>query len=345
MEKIEGKATRLEQMRLILLAHPEGLSRAEIARRLGVHRTTVSRYVPNLEQIGVPVWEDGQRIGINRDQYQIKIGMTIHEATAVHLAARLLTTRMDEHNPHAASALRKLGKALRHIAPFISRHMLLSAEVMEDQARRQAPQFIEVLETLTRAWSEGRKVRVWHWHDKTNRVYEYLLSPYFLEPYAVGRTVHVVGYREPPGALRTLKVERIRRAEITAKPYTIPQDFDPRALLQDAWGIWYTEGEPVEVVLRFHPRVAHRVRESQWHASEQLTEQEDGSLLWRAWVAEPQEMLPWIRGWGADVEVLEPIELREILMGEARALARQYGWYVSRTPSGAESVLDAFFDE
>ena len=273
----------------------------------------------------VPIWEDGQRIGILRDTYEIKVGMTIHEATAVHLAARLMATRMDERNPHAASALRKLGQALRVLAPHISRHLLLSAEVMEDQARRQDPVFITILETLTRAWSQGRKVRVWHWHEKTNRVYEYLLSPYFLEPYAVGHTIHVIGFREPPGAVRTLKVERIRRAEMTAEAYTVPDDFDPRDLLRDAWGIWYTEGEPVEVVLRFHPRVAHRVRETRWHPSERIEEQRDGSLIWRAQVAEPQEMLPWIRGWGADVEVLAPEELRLTLVREARALARLYG--------------------
>jgi hypothetical protein len=29
--------------------------------------------------------------------------MTLHEATALHLAARLMATRMDKHNPHAAA--------------------------------------------------------------------------------------------------------------------------------------------------------------------------------------------------------------------------------------------------
>jgi len=69
----------------------------------------------------------------------------------------------------------------------------------------------------------------------------------------------------------------------------------------------------------------HRVKETRWHRSEQLEEQLDGSVIWRARVAEPQEMVPWIRGWGADVEVLAPPELREMMTGEARRLARVYG--------------------
>ena len=147
--------------------------------------------------------------------------------------------------------------------------------------------------------------------------------------------------------MRTFKLERIQRIEIIKPPraYRVPEDFDPRALLADAWGIWYTGQKPVEVVLRFHPHVAARVRETQWHRSEQVEEQADGSLLWRARVAEPQEMLPWIRGWGADVEVLEPRELREQMMGEAKVVAERYGWYVtSNAANSGSTTLDDFFE-
>jgi len=174
-------------------------------------------------------------------------------------------------------------------------------------------------------------------------VFDYDFAPYFIEPYAVGRTTYVIGWREPPGAIRTFKLERIQRIALTDREYTIPEDFDPREKLADAWGIWYTEAEPVEVVLRFHPRVAHRVRETQWHRSEQVEEQPDGSLLWRAWVAEPQEMVPWIRGWGGDVEVLEPPELRDRMTGEARRLAEAYSWQVSRGSATESNALDQTF--
>jgi len=77
-----------------------------------------------------------------------------------------------------------------------------------------------------------------------------------------------------------------------------------------------------------------------------VEEQPDGSLIWRARVAEPQEMLPWIRGWGADVEVVEPPSLRERMMGEARRLARVYGWEVHRNVSGnATNDPHRFFDD
>lgn len=346
MERATTKAERLLQIEALLLAHPEGLTQAEIARRLGVNRSTIYRYLPDLTRRFAVYEKDDGWLVINRDQYLTQVRLTLHEAMAVHLAARLMATRMDKHNPHAASALRKLGIALEKLAPLISKHLTASADVMDDAAQRHDPVYLEVLETLTRAWSERRKVRVWHQHGDTRRVHEYVFAPYFIEPYAVGQTTHVIGWREPPNAIRTFKVERIRRIEGLDQPYEIPDDFDPREKLKDAWGIWYTDEEPVEIVLKFHPRVAGRVQETQWHGSQRLEPQRDGSLTWGAHIAEPQEMLHWIRGWGADVEVLAPAELRETLMGEARRQARLYGWEVHRSSQDVPTTNEhQFFDD
>ncbi|MCP4545349.1 MAG: WYL domain-containing protein [bacterium] len=341
MERASNKAGRLLQIEALLLAYPEGLTQSEIARRLQVNRSTINRYLPDLDKFSIHETGDG-KLAIDRDHYLANVRLTMHEAMAVHLAARLMATRTDKHNPHAASALRKLGLSLEKLAPLISAHLIASAEVMDDEARRHDPVYQGVLETLTRAWSLGRKL--WLKHQMSDqRVFEYVFAPYFIEPYAVGQTSHVIGWREPPGALRTFKIERIKAARILDQPYTIPADFDPREKLADAWGIWYTEAQPVEVVLRFHPRVARRVRETRWHHSESVDEQPDGSLLWRAWVAEPREMLPWIRGWGADVEVVKPVELRERMVGETRRLAETYGWQVGQGDTAQDDTLDQTF--
>ena len=48
MERAANKADRLMQIESLLVTHPEGLTQAEIARRLGVHRSTIYRYLPDL---------------------------------------------------------------------------------------------------------------------------------------------------------------------------------------------------------------------------------------------------------------------------------------------------------
>ena len=323
MSRADNKSTRLIQIQEMLMAHPEGLTEADIARRLQVNRSTVNRYLPDLPSHAIYI-DDNHRWRIDPGSDLVTVHLTLHEALAVHLAARLLATRMDRHNPHAASALRKLGTAMEKWAPLISRHIQQSADVLDEPAQRHDPTFIQSLERLTQAWAAQHKARVWHHSERTGRVSETLFSPYFIEPYAIGMTTMLIGLCEPPGELRTYKIERIQRVELTQEAYTIPPDFDPREQLANAWGIWYTQDEPVEVTLRFQPRVAHRVRETRWHRSEQVEEQPDGSLIWRARVAAPIEMLNWIRGWGADVEVLGPEEIRETVSKQIEAAYHVY---------------------
>ncbi len=337
------RAERWHKILLLLLEHPEGLPVRELCKRLGAHRATIHRDLKEMSR-EYPIYDAGGRWFVRREAFRVQVPLNLHEAMALYLAVRMMATRTDKHNPHAASALRHLAGALESVADRIAAFIRLSAEVMEQtEGRRQDPRYLQVLETLTRAWAEGRKVRVWHRHEATRRVYEYVFAPYFIEPYPIGQTAHVIGYREPPGKLRTFKIERIERVELLPDRYTIPEDFDPREILRDAWGIWFTDKEPVEVVLRFHPRVANRVLETVWHPSQETAYDDQGWLLWRAKVAEPQEMLPWIRGWGADVEVLAPEDLRRRLRAETRVMAERYGWMVGQTTQErAPSPEDTF---
>jgi predicted DNA-binding transcriptional regulator YafY len=326
MTRAENKSERLLKMEALLLSHPEGLTQSDIARRLGVDRSVIHRNLYDFGRLYPIIEHDDGRISIDRSMYLLNVSFTLHEAMAVHLASRLLATRMDKHNPHAASALRKLGVALEKLAPRISVHVKQAADVMDEADQRQDPRYLEILEKLTLAWAELKKVKVWHRKQPKEPVQEHIFQVYFIEPYAVGQSVHVIGFSETRNAERTMKVERIERVEVLKETYMIPEEFDPKKFLADAWGIWYTNTEPIEVVLKFHPRVAYRVQESRWHRSEQpLEELDNGYVIWRAKIAEPKEMLNWIRGWGSDVEVLAPEDLREVCKDEAQKLNAIYG--------------------
>lgn len=343
MNRAQEKSQRLLQIEQLLWAYPEGLTRAEIARRLNVNRSTITKYL-NKDHLPPSIYIDdldGDKLKIDRSSDLTKASFSLHEVLAIHLATRLLATRTDKQNPHAASALRKLGKALQRLDQNVSNHLLRSADAMDEAAVYRDPVYLDVLQKLTEAWSSGHKLEVSH-QMEDGRVFSYKFSPYLIEPYAVGQTAHVIGLREPPSAVRTFKIERLKAADILSERYTIPDDFDADDLLRNAWGIWYTDKEPVEIELRFHPRVAKRVQESRWHRGEETILEPDGYLIWRAKVAEPQEMLPWIRGWGADCEVLGPVELREVMMGEAKALAELYGWHTSK--SGNKIYSDTLSD-
>jgi len=61
MPRIASKADRLSQIETLLLDHPDGLQQAEIARQLGVNRSTIHRYPPDLsKRFAIVETEDGR---------------------------------------------------------------------------------------------------------------------------------------------------------------------------------------------------------------------------------------------------------------------------------------------
>jgi predicted DNA-binding transcriptional regulator YafY len=80
-------------------------------------------------------------------------------------------------------------------------------------------------------------------------------------------------------------------------------------LLASSWGIF--TGDAISIVLKFSPHVTRRVKESVWHISQLIEDTPDDGCLLSLQVNSALEITPWIRSWGPDVEVIEPITLRD----------------------------------
>ncbi len=304
-------------------AADEGLSKQAIAKLCGVDRTTIHRDINKLLDDGVPIWSDKGRYGINRTNYLPAVRFNLHEAMALFLAARLLTRYADSHHPHVARAIEKLAAVMPK--DLIQRHMSRAADVV--RTRRDRPDLTRILERLTEAWANRKRVRLWEKPKENKPAVERLYEPYFLEPSGVGYSLYVMGYDHLRKDIRTFKIDRLARVEPTEEPFTVPADFDPYTYLHNAWGInWGSGSEPVDVRLRFPAgRVADRVRESEWHYSQKREDLPDGGCILSVTVGSTLEMKPWIRQWGKDVIVLAPGELRREIAEEMREAARLYG--------------------
>jgi proteasome accessory factor B len=317
MTRSHGRAARLREIENLLYRKPGGIRAVEIAEALGVDRRTIYRDIDLLSDAGVPIWQEGGKFGVIRDQYLATVRLSFNQAVALYIAARLLARHSDEHNPHIIAALNKLVTAFPEP---LAAHILRTAEAI--QTRPTNPAFVQILETVTSCWAEYRKARIWYRSPHSGEVRERDISPYLIEPSATGG-LYVIGHDDRTGELRTFKLERLERAHKLAAGYAIPDSFNPSDYLADAWGIMSgTQLQRVE--LRFAPGVAPFIRERIWHASQQLIPQADGSVVFIVQVSDYREMRPWIRSWGAEVEVLQPADLRAELAEEARRLAGLY---------------------
>lgn len=314
------KAARLFKLTYLLFQNKRGLTVEQMAQATGVSTRQIYRDMETLQDVGVPLYDDPETgtFSILAGHFIPPVHFSLEEAVALYVAARLLARYSDDRNPLIVDALSKLASALpATIGEQVQQTVGGLLDKPEDRQRAA------VFATVTRGWAERRKVRIWHQAAESEHVHEYLLSPYFIEPSAVGYATHVIGHSTYWNDIRTFKLERVRRAELTEDSFEIPEDFDPLKLLSTAWGIMFGD-KIVEVRLRFSPEVTRRVKESRWHEREEVTLLSDGGCLYKIQVAHPLEMKWWIRSWGPNVEVLAPEKLRSEMAEEARRVVGMY---------------------
>lgn len=317
------RLARMTRLVSILQAHPQGIRTAEIAERVGMSVRTVYRDLRAIdEEIGVPVWAEAGRWGIDQEKaFLPPLKLTQGEAMAVVLAARLMVRYADKYDPDLAAAFEKLEQGL---PPALAEHVERTLDVLSKAPRDE--RFSANVRLLTKAWAERRVVIIDYepaHYDRGAAPRRATVRPYLLEPSLQTHALYLIGFDEERAGLRTFKIERIRTAALTPRTFQPPDPAATTTALRAAWDI-IADQEPVEVVLRFTPRVAARVLEATWHPTQSVATEVDGSLRWRATVSGTIEIRLWILAWGNDVEVLAPASLRADVASTLRSAVTRY---------------------
>ena len=123
--------------------------------------------------------------------------------------------------------------------------------------------------------------------------------------------------------LRNFAVDSICRVEILEKPCREVTERTVDAVLGPGYGI-FAGRELKWAKLRFTPERARWVSTELWHPRQRGAFDADGFYVLEVPYADHRELLMDILKFGAEVEVLGPDELRQIVGEEARRLARLY---------------------
>jgi CRISPR-associated endonuclease/helicase Cas3 len=345
MTRARKKAQRLNDIqRSLAQAFPDGVTMEKLAKRFGTDRTTISRDIAEMEADGLPIInpKHGFYMVDPRD-VQLSLSLTHAESLSLYLAARRVVRQATYAIEPVLSSLEKLAELLRKpITDQLLQVLSNSREALPSEKQREG-----TTKKLVDSWQQQVVVRVTYQALKSLQPRTFTLHPYLFEPSLWGDGTYVIGFCEEMRKLTTFKVERIQQVTLTTRRFDIPDSIAPDKTLQHTWNVWIGEGEPVEVRLRFSREVARRVRETRWHPSERRNDLPDGGVEWQATVDEPQEMLPWIRGWGADVEVIAPEDLRQMIIEEVKRLNRLYDYQATpkTLTDRANDTFQSFFGE
>lgn len=121
--------------------------------------------------------------------------------------------------------------------------------------------------------------------------------------------------------VRQFSMARIERAAVTSRFFEMPHGFDPDKQLADTFGRFACSNKSHTVRLLFSKTAAVAVASQEWHPNQTVRSRRDGSLELCFDAKGLEEVKRWVLSWGAEVRVLQPQSLRNIIRNEARRMA------------------------
>jgi predicted DNA-binding transcriptional regulator YafY len=292
----------------------------DLARKLEVSERTILRDMEALSSSGVPVVA-GRGAGGGWSllaEYETKLtGLSPEEiqslfvSRAPKLAADLGLARASE------DAWTKLQVALpptvRRQAGFLRQRVLIDPRGWRNPA--ESASSLPVL--LDALWRE-RQVRFLYdavLHEETS---ERTVDPLGLV--ARGSTWYLIAIRD--GELRTYRVSRMRQAETLDRPVSRPANFDIAAYWERSATEFRERLPQFHAVFIAKPSVMRWIRYRGWRLEEETPQ---GALVRvRLRFDAEAEVLQFALSFGADVELLEPPELRARVLEAARGMLAVY---------------------
>lgn len=174
---------------------------------------------------------------------------------------------------------------------------------------------LEIIRTMQWALLKKKQVTGTYLTPYAEKPVSLRLHPYRLA--LVKQAWYVIARPTDAEQPRTYRVSRFKTLRLTNAAAETPDDFDLRTYFGHAWSV-YRGKQTYDVVIVFTKEAAPLVTETTWHHSQQVRKNRDGSILLTFRVDGLEEILWWVLGWTGRAKVLNPPELRSMLLKQLR---------------------------
>jgi len=119
-----------------------------------------------------------------------------------------------------------------------------------------------------------------------------------------------------------LALHRVKSVKVLDQDFEYPTDLDLKKYFKS--GSFNFADEVHRVTLKFPPKIKDYILERDWYPNQEMELQKDGSVIMTFESDLNMITVGWIKGFGADVKVLEPKELRDNIRKDLKENLRQY---------------------
>jgi predicted DNA-binding transcriptional regulator YafY len=298
-----------------------------LAGKTGVSTRTIRRDLEALQQAGFPLFDERNgattRWRLNARPFRAleATGLTIAETAALYFSRTLVeclagTPFQDDLRSAFAKLDAVLTPAMRRFLDRLPSVILVKPDPIR---KRDAPAQRAAIARLLEATLHQRRVRMQYYSFSSGRQKEYVIEPLRLI-YAQGGlylSAYVPEYQER----RTFAVERIRSLSLLEETFEVAEGMAAEAFVHS---LGVSSGPPEHVEIAFAPAVVPYVTEREWHPSQALRHNPDGSVVLALDVADDAALRAWILSFGPYARVLSPSRLAERILDELEEARIQY---------------------
>jgi proteasome accessory factor B len=293
----------------------------DLSKMFGTSRRTIFRDLNELQAIGVPYHYDAKTGGyeIDPEFFLPPVDLNLQEALSLLLLAHEASKQIQL--PFKRSALLAALKIENNLPVKIRQYCNKALRSISTKAAAQAPMDLldKTFAQLQKAIVAKRQVNISYHSLFDGKIISVVFCPYHL--FYNCRAWYVLGFSDLHKSVRTFKLSRIRQLQITDKCFLGGDKFDLADYIGRAWSM-IPEGRIYNVKLWFLPKVAENVTEVQWHSTQKVTRNPDGSATVEFRVDGLGEITWWILGYGDQVQVLATKALRTRICEIARNMIR-----------------------
>ncbi len=305
------RRTRTSRALQILIAFQSGQKYRsdDLARMLSVSKRTLLRDIKELGKIGIRCDYNprSRSYEVNPSTFLPATKLTLKEAEVLLLLLHKVRNHL--HLPFRNSTLLAALKIENSLSVVMRQHCNTVFRNISVRPEPQAQMDLldEMFSSLQEAMVRKTTIKL-HYDLSDGKEVETDLEPYHLFYGDYGW--YVIGKSSFHKSIRTFKLSSIKALEVLNKCFGDGHDFDIHEYFGQAW-LMKPEGRLYNIKLRFSPQVAHAVAQVQWHRTQTVTKNNDGSVIIEFRVDGLGEITWWILSYGDQVQVLTPKILRE----------------------------------
>lgn len=308
------------RMAIVQQLQQQRMMRAEdLAALFATSVRTIYRDTLALSKAGIPIYgSPGRGYSLAAEEFLPPVSFTGEEAMALLLGSDWIEEQLDHGYRAAAQKLRSKVEAVLplNMKRKVNRQRAgLRLAAVSHGLEEQAADTLSVLRSaiVTETSVHFRYDRLTPYADGSSESVR-TLDPYGLV-FAAGAW-SVIGHCHLRQDIRQFRVERISELAREARTFQRPADFQLRRYKS-------ARGRSVVIRVQLQQAAAKQVKANPLPDVTEITDTNEGVLV-TLHVRQVEDVLPWLLGFGAQAEVVEPESLRVELAQVAMALFQVY---------------------